>query len=174
MRLARADFVVWLIIFLVVAVSKVWSKFQEQVDDDSSRPPPKPKPPVAKRPLPRPRPLPQAQPMPRTASHRIPPPARPRAAEQWEPGGGGQLRDFMEQLQRKLQPQPVAVPPITPAAPAQPPAPPLTPKAKPQPASPAPHQPSRASQWAEALRDKQNIRNIVISAEIIGPPKAFQ
>jgi hypothetical protein len=24
------------------------------------------------------------------------------------------------------------------------------------------------------LRDRQNIRNIIISAEIIGPPKAFQ
>jgi hypothetical protein len=26
--------------------------------------------------------------------------------------------------------------------------------------------------WAEALRDRNNIRNIIISAEIIGPPKA--
>jgi hypothetical protein len=39
--------------------------------------------------------------------------------------------------------------------------------------APAPSPPSRASQWAEALRDRQNIRNIIISAEIIGPPKAM-
>ena len=31
---------------------------------------------------------------------------------------------------------------------------------------------SRTSQWMEALRDRNNIRNIVIAAEIIGPPKA--
>jgi hypothetical protein len=35
-----------------------------------------------------------------------------------------------------------------------------------------PAQTSRASQWMEALRDRNNIRNIIISAEIIGPPKA--
>ncbi|HUI05875.1 MAG TPA: hypothetical protein VL486_02600 [Verrucomicrobiae bacterium] len=27
--------------------------------------------------------------------------------------------------------------------------------------------------WTEALRDRQNIRNIIISYEIIGPPKSL-
>jgi hypothetical protein len=39
-------------------------------------------------------------------------------------------------------------------------------------AAPAPAQTSRALQWMEALRDRNNVRNIIISAEIIGPPKA--
>ena len=39
-------------------------------------------------------------------------------------------------------------------------------------ATPATAQVSRTSQWMEALRDRNNIRNIVIAAEIIGPPKA--
>ncbi len=38
--------------------------------------------------------------------------------------------------------------------------------------TPEPAQSSgRASQWSRALRDRQNIRNIIISAEIIGPPR---
>jgi hypothetical protein len=38
--------------------------------------------------------------------------------------------------------------------------------------APAPAQSSRASQWTEALRDRQNIRNIIVAYEIIGPPRA--
>ena len=147
MRLASADFIVWLIIFAVVALAKAWSRLQQQIDEDSSAPPPKP--PVAKRPL-RPRLL----------------PPQPR-----KPGGGTDLRDFMEQLQRKLQPQPVAraAPPPTPPPAPKPEAPPTAPKAEPPLAAAV--SPSRTSAWTEALRDKQNIRNIIISAEIIGPPK---
>jgi hypothetical protein len=37
---------------------------------------------------------------------------------------------------------------------------------------PAPAQSSRASQWTDALRDRQNIRNIIVAYEIIGPPRA--
>jgi len=33
---------------------------------------------------------------------------------------------------------------------------------------------SRASKWAQALRDKQNIRNVIVATEILGPPKALQ
>jgi hypothetical protein len=177
MKLAAADFIIWLIIFLVVGLAKAWSKSQEQVDDDSPAPPPKPRPPVAKRP-PQPRPLPQARPIPRAVEQHAPPVVPPPPTETRELEGGADGRDFMEQLQRKLQPQPIAAPPVARAAPpptpALPPPPPPTPKAKPQTTAPAPPQPSRTSQWAEALRDKQNIRNIIISAEIIGPPKAFQ
>ena len=35
-------------------------------------------------------------------------------------------------------------------------------------------EPSRAAKWAEAFRDKQNIRNVIVATEILGPPKAFQ
>jgi hypothetical protein len=30
---------------------------------------------------------------------------------------------------------------------------------------------ARSAQWVAALRDKRNLRNIIISAEIIGRPK---
>jgi hypothetical protein len=178
MSFARADIIIWLIIFLMVAATKVWSKSQEQVDDDPPASTPKPRSPVAKRP-PRPRPLPQTRPIPRAVERRTPPVASPRPTETRGLGGGADLRDFMEELQRKLQPQPIAGAPVAraapPPAPAQPPPPqPPTQKQTPQTSAPAPPQPSRALQWAEALRDKQNIRNIIISAEIIGPPKAFQ
>ena len=44
-------------------------------------------------------------------------------------------------------------------------------KPVPKPVTAQPAQPSRSSQWAAALRDRQNMRNIIISAEIIGPPR---
>ncbi len=33
---------------------------------------------------------------------------------------------------------------------------------------------SRADRWTEALRDRANLRNIILAKEIIGPPKALQ
>lgn len=58
-----------------------------------------------------------------------------------------------------------AVPPVIPLAP-------VVPEEKPKPAAavvpPAP--PSRSNQWASALRDRQNIRNVIIANEIIGRP----
>lgn len=47
---------------------------------------------------------------------------------------------------------------------------PAQPKAEP----PPPPAPSRASQWAVALRDRSNIRNVIIANEIIGPPVALR
>ena len=49
----------------------------------------------------------------------------------------------------------------------------VTDQPAPTPPAPAatPAQPTRSAQWAAALRDKQNVRNIIISAEIIGPPR---
>ena len=44
-------------------------------------------------------------------------------------------------------------------------------KPVPKPVATPPVQPSRSSHWAAALRDRQNIRNIILSAEIIGPPR---
>jgi hypothetical protein len=94
-----------------------------------------------------------------------------------------QIRRFIEQMSGKTQPPPAPPPP-----PIQPPrtreVEPPAPLPQPEPVqdvpaatqtpvkAPVPAQTSRASQWAEALRDRNNIRNIVIAAEIIGPPKA--
>ncbi len=42
----------------------------------------------------------------------------------------------------------------------------------PPPVAPAP--PSRSNQWAMALRDRKNIRNVIISNEIIGRPVSLR
>lgn len=133
-----------------------------------------------------------AQPVQRTAPRaaRVPvgsPPPR----ETWRVDPE-QIRRFMEQLsgqprqagrgQPRPAPPPIAHPPVRKAEALAPP-PPAPAKPEPVSAAPAPEpamagapasSPSRAAQWAEALRDRQNIRNIIISAEIIGRPKVFQ
>ena len=48
------------------------------------------------------------------------------------------------------------------------------PPAKPAPAVVPTPQPSRSNQWATALRDRQNIRNVIIANEIIGPPVSLR
>ena len=37
-----------------------------------------------------------------------------------------------------------------------------------------PAKPSRSAQWAAALRDRQNIRNVIIANEIIGKPVSLR
>ena len=46
--------------------------------------------------------------------------------------------------------------------------------APPKAAPPPPPAPTRAAQWALALRDRSNVRNILIASEIIGPPVALR
>ncbi|HTS19743.1 MAG TPA: hypothetical protein VMP11_19360 [Verrucomicrobiae bacterium] len=55
-----------------------------------------------------------------------------------------------------------------PAPPEEPPAPAQTTENPPTLAA----EPARTSQWMEALRDRQNLRNIIVAAEIIGPPRS--
>ena len=162
------------------------------------RPRPQPRAaPVGARPVAAPIPR-GAQPVPRTATRSAPTSVRTSPpGDRWQVDPE-QIRRFMEQLSGQARPTPT--PPITQppvpkaAAPTRPPPPPPpTPAptaAEPEPAmaeaapaaaptqpvtaaAPAPSTPSRASQWADALRDRQNIRNIIISYEIIGPPKAL-
>jgi hypothetical protein len=87
-----------------------------------------------------------------------------------------EIRQVLEQLSGKASPPP---PPVArpPARKAEPPPPPTLEPATAEPVATqtvaaAPAQTSRALQWMEALRDRNNIRNIVIAAEIIGPPRA--
>jgi hypothetical protein len=198
-KIAGADVVVWLIIFVMVALAKGWSKLQKQIDDDSSTPEEEtpPSAPVQRRATPREgvRPLqpqrarpqvPRMAPVPRTAQpaqRTVPrtaarPVGSPAPREGWKIDPE-QIRRFVEQLsgQPRSTPQPpVAAPPPVQKAPTPAPEPIVATAAETKPAmaeAEAPPTSSRAAQWAEALRDKQNIRNIIISAEIIGPPKAF-
>jgi hypothetical protein len=183
-KLANIDGLIWVIIFVVVALVKGFTKLQKPVDEDtvdSDETPPVALPRTPRR---QPQPRPVVVPAKRMAATppRIAAPMGPRSVT--APAGkagridADQIRRFVEQLsgQPTLQP-PVAPPPVPSAA--HPPPPPLpepvtdTPETKQTIAdAPAPTPPSRATQWAQALRDRQNVRNIVIAAEIIGPPRS--
>lgn len=209
MKLADIGTLVWLIIAVMVVLAKSWSKFQKQIDEDSSESK-ESAPPVApaqrrptmregaralqpQRPRQQLRPVtpvprtaqPSQRPVPRMAARPVGSPA-PREGWRVDPE---QIRRFVEQLSGQPRQAGRGQPPSTPQPPVTPPpiqkATPPAPAPTPEPAAalsdtkptmaeaPAPTATSRASRWAEALRDKQNIRNIIISAEIIGPPKAF-
>jgi len=162
MKLAAADFAVWLIIAIIVGIGKLWTKFATSQPDDDQRAPP----PV--RPRPRPQPLSSR----RAVERNVPPAVKPVTGPTWE-AAPKDLREFLERLTRPAQPQPVTPPPPLPLPAKPPPAP------KPAASAPAPvaakasvpEPASRAARWTEALRDPQNLRNIIISAEIIGPPR---
>ena len=185
-KAASLDVVVWLIVFAMVAVAKGWGKLQKQIDEDSSES--KETPPVVRPQMQRPRPQmrPMASPMARPVSPpqrtapgtARPPVGTPAPREAWRIDPE-QIRRFVEQVSGQTRPVPPPIPQPR-ADKVEAAGPPPTP----EPAAAAPvaktvtdetasSRTSRAVQWAEALRDKQNIRNIIISAEIIGPPKAF-
>ena len=154
MKRAAGDFAVWLIIAIIVAVGKLWNKFVATQSDEEETPP---TPPPVRR---------AARPQSGPVSSPAPPMPRPVITEPHDREDSGKdLRDFMERLTRPPQPKPVAAP----APPPKPP--PAEPAAAPVAKTPVPEPPRRPSRWAEALRDRQNLRNIIISAEIIGPPR---
>ncbi len=189
MKLANIDGLIWVIIVIVVAIVKGLTKLQKPADEDttdSDETPPVAFPRTSRpqaQPRRQPQPRPVVVPSPRTTATvpRTAAPMGPRSVT--APAGkagridADQIRRFVEQLSGQPTPiPPVAPPPIPTASP--PPSPPTpepvtdAPELKQTIAdAPAPTQPSRATQWAQALRDRQNIRNIVISAEIIGPPR---
>ncbi len=177
---------IWVIIFVMVSLAKGWSKLQQSKesnspDSDDVPPPVPPKPPVSQ-----PRPRPATVPTPRVP--RAAPPVMRRPMTQSAPAttpaarkvSADDIRRVVEKMSRKPQPasppRPGSAPPMARAELSSPPPlpPPLeAPAAKQTIAvAPAPVPSSRASQWTEALRDRQNIRNIIVAYEIIGPPRA--
>jgi hypothetical protein len=187
---SNIDGLIPLIIFVVIAIVKALTKLAKPAADDSDYTDDE-APPVARPKPPRPlsQPLPQmrarstvesAQRLP-SSSQRTAAPMGPRPIA--APAGGGrkidadQIRRFIEQLSGQSAPQPPMAPPPVPSAP---PPPPLMTESVPDapdtkqtiaetPTSP---QSARAAQWAQSLRDRQNVRNIVIASEIIGPPRS--
>ena len=177
------DGLIWAIIFVVVALVKGFTKLQkpsaeDPADDDETPPVGVPRP---SRPRPQPRP-------PVMSSQRLPPPVsrtaapmgpRPIVAAAGEARkiDADQIRRFVERLSGQSVPQPPVIPPPAPSAVHRPPPP--KPETVPEAPdikqtiveAPIPTQSARASQWAQALRDRQNVRNIVIASEIIGPPR---
>jgi hypothetical protein len=193
-KFADSSILIWLIIFVMVSLAKGWSKLQESKESQSPESDDTPPPVPPKTPVRRPQLRPPARPMPRVP--RAVPPAMRRPMQQPRPitvptarnVSADDIRRVVDQMSRKPPPLAPAPPPLSspPVATAEifPPPPPTPPPAPspslqeaaapvPTPVSaPAPAQPSRASQWMEALRDRQNIRNIIIAYEIIGPPRS--
>jgi hypothetical protein len=143
------DFWLWLIILSVIAIAQAWSKLAGL---DQREAPPRPKP---TRPARRP---PRAPPV-----QTVPPPLTTTRQAAHQP-----MRKLLEQPgQHRPAKPPAARPAPTPPKPepARPPSPPAAP------AQPQPARASRARQWQEALRDRQNLRNVILASEIIGPPR---
>ncbi len=155
---AGGDVWFWLIVAVFVLVSKIAGKLKASGETEESPAPPT-----------RPRPAPRRV--------RPPPPVIPRAQPREWKAKADELQEFLKRVQ---QPAPPSPPPAKPAPVAQPAPhprlaepPPLPPKPAKTP-EPALTGISRSAQWTAALRDRQNIRNIIIATEIIGPPKAEQ
>jgi hypothetical protein len=153
---------IWVIIFVVVALSQGWKKLAEQQGGDEEEPAP-------------PRPLPKRPPRPRPVRPAAPPPLH-KQPDVWRVGED-RVREFIEQVRQSAAPPPLRqATPVAAAPPLPPPPPPET--AKPATTSPAAviteRPATRGSLWAAALRDKDNLRNVILSAEIIGPPKALR
>jgi hypothetical protein len=86
-----------------------------------------------------------------------------------------QIRRALQQLEQQAQPPVSAAPAAEPVQKVVPPPPPV-PEAPPQPrptAAPAKARPPRAPAWAQSLRNKHNLRQAIVAAEIIGPPKGM-
>ena len=143
MKLASGDFGVWLIIAIIAIVGKLWNTFVTPTSEDETEPAPPP-----------------VRPARPPVQKSLPPVMRPVTKEMWQ-APPDKLREFMKRVTHPPQSPPLAV-----EVPAAKPTPP------PAPVKPAPVQPARTeSKWVQALRDRQNLRNIIISAEIIGPPR---
>jgi hypothetical protein len=175
----------------MVALAKGWSSLQQQIDDDSSsesKPPPVAQPQMRRPRASPPRSRPATTPMTRTATSYQRPDLRTTPPSVGSPPRGTwrvdaqQIRRFRGQLRDPSQstPPPIAHPPVQEVEAAVPLPPPQMESTEAMAATkqttvnaPSPSKVSRAAQWIEALRDRQNLRNIIIAAEIIGPPKAL-
>jgi hypothetical protein len=147
---------IWVIVFIAAGLFKLLGKLKAETEDEPAPPPsiPKPKP---RQPY---RPPPHAAPRP--AAHTPVP-------ERWKVDAK-RLEDFVDRVSRQPKARASRVPPMA-AKPAPAPAAPPSPKPAPT-VVPAPvEKPSRAALWGAAMRDKTNLRNVIIATEILGPPR---
>lgn len=161
MRSGNFDWI-WVVVFAVAWLLPLLAKRRSAGEGD--RPPAVPKP--------RPKRGPQAR-------QEAKPPTDVFGGRQ---SAADRLRVLLDQIRRAAQPPapaPGAPPPIPETVSASPqpiresasaprPAPKLP---VPSPSTITEPEPTPASFWAAALRDKQSLRRLVIAAEIIGPPK---
>ena len=193
------EFLVWVGIMIVIAVVKGIAKLRENAEDSPFAPPPpsapRPRPSTARRASAGNRPVTAPRVASTTRSAQAPGAAPPPVKKGNWRVPLDDLQDFLNdmehkagemtqprppvpapQLQRRIEAAKVATPPPVPTRPtAQPAAHPTTaPKVETRIPAPARRRNVRATQWREALGDRRNVRNIIIAAEIIGPPKSLR
>jgi hypothetical protein len=169
MRLPNIEWL-WLIVFVVAWLWPVIRKVRSAGERD--KPPPAPKAKPKRRPQTRREPVSQDQ---RFGGRkavvdqiRVLVDQIRRGAQPPAPGPGAPAPIREAASAPEPAPAPAVPPPIRETVSGAPPAsklPPPSPSRIPEP------EPTPASIWAEALRDRQNLRRIIIAAEIIGPPK---
>jgi hypothetical protein len=145
----------WVILIIAGVIWQALSKLRTEEQDEPESPPliPKPRPPRPQRPQ---QSRPSTTPRPTVA---------PRVPETWKVDAK-QIGDFVEKASRVRQPPPPATAKPAPVASAA-----QAPKPVPRAAPASVEKPSRAAQWAKAMRDRDNLRNVVIATEILGPPR---
>jgi hypothetical protein len=173
-------FWIWIFIMIIVGISKLVEK-AKQAGTDTSTHQPRPRPahrarPTASQPRRIAQPPPVIRPPMLDLEEPIDPPPRPRQ-RQWTVDED-ELRRFLgDVMGSKPEQAPAPYPPPTPATKpmaaverrSEPP-----PAAKVKWSEETVEAPNRASQWASAMRDHNNLRNSIIAAEILGLPKALQ
>jgi hypothetical protein len=166
---------IWIIIVIVAAIAQGLGKLKKEDDSPDVEEPPvvitrKKRPPVSQTTR---RPVRSQMTPPLGEKRNLPPPAPP-VTETWQVDSEN-LRDFIEQATRpKSRREPVMLPPR--AVPPPPPMPEPEVSAKPvrREAPAAKAAPARSAQWTAALRDRSNLRNIIIASEIIGQPRSLR
>jgi cytoskeletal protein RodZ len=181
-------FWIWIVIMIIVGISKMIEKAKQAASENS---PDRPRPRSTQRPRPtpsQPRRVSQPPPVVRPPlldeeEEPIAPPVRPHHRE-WAVDED-ELRRFLGEV-TGTEPEPVRppTPPPTPVMPAAPRAAEPAPSFKAEsesshvaasrPFEQVEERPNRAAQWAAAMRDPANLRNSIIAAEILGPPRALR
>jgi hypothetical protein len=155
-KLAAADFLIWVIIFVVISAVQGWKKLQGDSEDEEPATPPPP---------PQPRPKVNRPPRPVAA-----PPVVPHATPAPAPSKTWHMDPVeLEKLRRKFEPVPV----VQTVAPAPPPATPAVPAPAAHIARQVKSVPRTRSSWAARLRDHATARQSIVVAEILGPPKGL-
>ena len=151
MKLAGADFLIWLFIFAVVAIAQGWKHLQNQDGEeaDGSTPPVIPK---------------QRRPARPPHSRPAPAPASWHADEE-------EMDLFQRQIKRRLQQTSAVPPPLVETVNMEPPTPPVSPPAT---SAPSVKRLRGHNVWAARLRTPRSVRHAFVLAEILGPPKGLR
>jgi hypothetical protein len=151
-KLAGADFLIWLVIFVVISLVQGWKHLQGKGAEEEEEPQPE-------LPLPRPE---RSRPAPASA-----PPPVVRQPQTWQ-ADPRQMDELRRRLKAKLDARQAAPPPIVETVPAPTP---VTPAAKTVTRTAAATIAVPRHAWAERLRQRHGARDAVIAAEIFGAPK---